>query len=134
MTEAGPHGELRAFLAEIRRRWTTMVALGRAAVATAAAASSIAVASLIDRVFHPDGLLLVVLFGTAVLIAVSALAIAAARLPRRPSDRQVARFVEERTQATQAIVLDDALVSAVDAADRPPASRPAFLPLILGEA
>ena len=133
MTDASLYEELRTFLAAVRRRWTTMVALGRVTRGTAAAASILVATVAIDRAFHPDGLLLVVLFGAAAASAALALTHAAWRMPRSPSDRQVARFVEERTRAIDAAV-DDSLISAVDAAERPASSQPAFLPLILNEA
>jgi uncharacterized protein DUF4175 len=134
MTDASRYDELRAFLAAVRRRWTTMVALGRVTRGSAVAALFLAAAAALDRAFHPDGLLLVTLFATAAASAALALTNALWRMPRTPSDRQVARFVEERTRATDAAVLDDSLISAVDAAERPSSSEPAFLPLILNEA
>ncbi len=134
MTDAGLYDELRAFLAEVRRRWTTMVALRRVARGTAVAALMLVLATAIDRAFHPDGLLLVVLFGSAAVSAAVTLANAAWRIPSGPSDRQVARFVEERSGAIDAAVLDESLISAIDAAERPSSSQPAFLPLILNEA
>jgi hypothetical protein len=134
MTDASLYDELRAFLAEVRRRWTTMVALRRVTRGAATAALILAIAAAIDRAFHPDGLLLVAVFGTVAVSAALALAHAAWRLPAPPSDRQVARFVEERTRAVDTAALDDSLISAVDAAERPPSSEPAFLPLILNEA
>ena len=129
-----PHDELRVFLATVRRRWITVVALQRAGHGTAAAAAVIAATAAVDRAFHPDGMVLVGLWIAAAVIATVSLAIAARRMPKRPTDRQVARFVEERTRALEATLLNDSLISAVDAAERPPASQPAFLPLILGEA
>ena len=129
-----PYDELRAFLAEVRRRWTTIVALQRAGHASVAAAAIVAVAAIVDRGFHPDGLVLLALCGAAASLAMLALAIAAWRMPKRPSDRQVARFVEERTQALESTPLNDSLISAIDAAERPATSQPAFLPLILHEA
>jgi len=131
---ASLHDELRAFLGEIRRRWTTTVALRRAGHGTAAAAAIVATTAAIDRAFHPDGLVLLGICVSAALGATLVLAIAAWRMPKRPSDRQVARFVEERAQALDRTVLDDSLISAVDAAERPAASQPAFLPLILHRA
>jgi uncharacterized protein DUF4175 len=132
MTDASLYDELRAFLAEVRRRWTTVVALRRVARATATATVIVVLAAAIDRAFHPDGLVLVAVFATAAVAAALALADAAWRMPASPSDRQVARFVEERT--TDAGGLDDSLISAVDAAERPSASQPAFLPLMLNAA
>jgi len=134
MIDASLYDELRAFLAEVRRRWTTVVALRRVARGTAAAALILALGAAIDRGFHPDGLTLVALFAAVAASAALALANVAWRMPASPSDRQVARFVEERTGASDAAALDDSLISAVDAAERPSSSQPAFLPLILNEA
>ena len=56
-------------------------------------------------------------------------------MPRHPSDRRVARFIEERAKALSGRELDDSLVSAIDAAERPDAAGSAgFLPLMLGDA
>ncbi len=55
------------------------------------------------------------------------------RMQRRPNDRQVARFVEERAAAADGATMDDALVSAVDVVDE--ASVPSeFGGLIVAEA
>ena len=131
---ASLYDELRAFLADVRRRWTATVALERAGQGTTAAAAIVAMMAVVDRAFHPDGLVLLGLCVAAGLIAMLGLAIAAWRMPKRPSDRQVARFVEERTQALESTLLNDSLISAIDAAERPATSQPAFLPLILREA
>ena len=124
MTDASRYDELRAFLADVRRRWTTVVALRRVARGSAMAALILVLATAIDRAFHPDGLLLVVVFGTAAASAALTLANAAWRMPVAPSDRQVARFVEERSGATDEAVWDESLISAVDAAERPSSSQP----------
>src|SRR5262245_31708758 len=134
MTDASLYDELRACLAEVRRRWTTIVALRRVARGTAAAAVILVLATVTDRAFHPDGLLLVWLWGTAAVSAALTLANTARRMPRPPSDRQVARFVEERSGATDEAVWDESLISAVDAAERPSSSQPAFLPFIFNQA
>lgn len=101
--------ELEAILNEVRRRWMRRslwraAMLGSAAAATALFAGWAAV-GLVAR----EGVPLLVATTIAVLIAAFALVSAFWALPRRPSDRQVARLVEERADG-----LDDVLATAVD--------------------
>jgi hypothetical protein len=109
--------ELQAILTEVRRRWTQRSllcawTLGAAAAATVVLAG-LGAALLVAR----DGIPLVVTVG--VVFAVAAFAIARALWPclRTPTDKQLARFVEERVNG-----LDDVVVTAVDYAARPDAS------------
>jgi hypothetical protein len=134
MTPASLRDELRAFLNRIRRRWTAMVALHHTARATVGAAVIIAAAAALDRAFHLDRLELVVLFGMATSGAVLALVIGGWKMPRPPSDRQVARFIEERTRTGDALAWEDSLATTVDAVEREGSAPPAFLPLMLNQA
>jgi hypothetical protein len=134
MTDASLHDELRALLAAVRRRWTTIVVLRATARGVTAAAALLAAIALVDRAFHPNGILLPLMIGVAWAVAAVAAWIAVRSMPRPPSDRQVARFVEERTQAGSDPALEDSLISAVDALERPSSSTPAFLPLIVRHA
>ncbi|MFL6278663.1 MAG: hypothetical protein ACJ731_00990, partial [Vicinamibacterales bacterium] len=134
MTPASLHDELRAFLNDIRRRWTAMVVLRHAGRATVAAASIVAAAAALDHAFRLDGLALVLVFGTATLVVVLAVVVAVWRMPKRPSDRQVARFIEERTQTADALAWDDSLATTIDAIEREASAQPAFLPLMLNQA
>ena len=78
-----------------------------------AAAAFLATAAVAALVSLPDGLL-TLLAVLAVLIALGAFVMTAWRLGRSPSDRQTARFVEERaSQRPDVAPLDDVLVSAV---------------------
>src|SRR5688500_452396 len=91
------HDELRALLARIRRRWFVLTALSAAARASAAAAVPLVLAATVAWVLSPSGLALVSLMGLAITASAVAAAAVLFRMPRRPDDCQVARFVEERT-------------------------------------
>jgi hypothetical protein len=120
--------ELHQHIGNIRRRWTRFVrrrAFTRAAVG---AALAIIVAVITERVFHPEGVPLLILIGAGFVLGAAAALWAMRRVPPRPSDHQVARFIEER------MPLDDSLVSAIDASARPAAAQPAFLSLLLEDA
>jgi hypothetical protein len=109
--------ELRSVLSSVRRRWTeravfrawTLGALAAAVVLLAGYGAVLAVAR--------EGASLI--FATAVTAAAALFALIQAFWPlrRRPTDRQIARYVEERAPG-----LDDVLVTAVDYADAPGAS------------
>ena len=78
-----------------------------------AAAGFLATAAVAALISLPDGLLSL-LAVLAVLTALGAFVVTAWRLGRAPSDRQMARFVEERAaQQPEVAPLDDVLVSAV---------------------
>ena len=71
---------------------------------------------------QPHGLALVLLASSSLVLAVVLPAAALWRMPRRPDDRRVARFIEERAAEDPAHgSLDDAIVTAVslNAGDRP---------------
>jgi Domain of unknown function (DUF4175) len=109
--------ELQSILAAVRRRWTRRAQL-RAWTLGATAAATVLLASvgavlLVAR----EGLPLVLTIAIALAVAVFAIARAFWPLRRSPSNRQVARFVEENSPG-----LDDVLVTAVDYAERPEAS------------
>jgi hypothetical protein len=109
------HAELQSFLAAVRRRWFAHEALCTIARAAAAACVPAAVALLLFFVLGPDGVALVALGAGATLAAIGAAAAVAVRMQRRPTDLQVARFVEERAlRLPERVQFDDALVSAVD--------------------
>src|SRR4029453_19216369 len=109
--------ELEAILSEIKRRWTQRLML-RAWTLGAAAAATIIAAGFIAAFFvAPEGLPLV--FTATLVAALSAFVLARALWPlrRRPTNRQLARFIEEHEPA-----LDDVVVTAVDYQSRPDAS------------
>lgn len=122
-----------AGLATVRRRWFALVALRTVGHACLLAAIPVIVALGLDLLLQPQGFsLLVLAAGTAVASLSLAVAVVL-RMPPRPDDRHVARFIEERAGALPGVApLDDALVSAVEIAAAPQApERAAFLPLVL---
>jgi hypothetical protein len=126
------HSELRSFLTAVRRRWFAHEALCIIGRAAAAACVPAAVALLLFFVLRPEGLALVTLGAIATLASIGAAAAVAVRMQRRPSDLQVARFVEERAlRLPERVQFDDALVTAVDARS---ASDPAFGELLAAAA
>lgn len=134
MTTASFHDELRAFLASVRRRWAAIVALRASWRVGLGIAAVVAATAATDRAMHPDGAALVLLVGATAALTIVGLVVAFWTMPKRPSDRQVAQFVEERTRSLDAPSFDDRLVSAIDAVERPASELPAFLPLVLEDA
>lgn len=123
--------ELRSFIALVRRRWTTMAALRAGARGAAMVALPIIAAVLADRFLRPDGPALLLLAAITSALAAAVVAAVAWRWPRRPADRQMARFIEERAARLPGRGLDDALVSAVAASETLDA---AFLPFVIDTA
>ena len=109
--------ELQAILAEVRRRWTQWVMLRSWTIAAAAAATVLLAGIGAVLLVAREGLSLVVTVAIVCFVALFALAGAFWPLRRRPTDRQLARFIEEKRGG-----LDDVLVTAVDYAGRPDAS------------
>ncbi len=118
--------ELRTQIEVVRRRWTSGVRRHVFARAAVGAAIAVFTVVLVERLFRPEGLFLVMLMLAGVAVGAAAAAREIWRMPRRPSDRRVARFIEERA------ALNDSLVSAVDAVARPVAAQP-FLSLLLAD-
>lgn len=110
--------ELRLLIARVRSRWLKLVAMRTVARATAAAAVPIVAGLAVDALIRPQGWLLILLAASVVLSAVGAAGFVLLRMQRRPDDRLVARYIEERSAVVGAgTPLDDELVSAVDVAD-----------------
>ena len=126
--------ELQALIAAVRRGWTRRAALRTTAQVCAAAALPLGAAAVIEYQFRPHGAALLMLAAAAVSLALAIVWRVLRTMPPRPSDRQVARFIEERATALCAGNLDDSLVSAVDAAERGSERDAAFLPLMLRDA
>ncbi|MGE3273822.1 MAG: hypothetical protein AB7O67_01835 [Vicinamibacterales bacterium] len=120
--------ELRAALAEVRRRWTRREVAGAwtlgAAAATALLLTGLVAVTLVARA----GLPLVLTTGLVTLLAVAALVRALWPLRRRPTDLQFAHYIEERAGG-----LDDVLVTAVASADRQAVQGP-MLDLLAADA
>ena len=110
------HDPLRPLLLSVRRRWRAEVVLRAIGRAAALAAAPMLAAAGIAAWLAPDDGALTLLALAAGLAGVAAIVATAWRCRETPSDRQIARFIEERV-ATRADVqpLDDVLVSAVDA-------------------
>ena len=124
---AEPHaGELRAFLRAVRRRWRTAAALRALARAVGAGTAALGVVLALDRLAAPADLPLLAAAAAALLAA----AVFALRpfwaLRRPPSDRRVARYVEERCPE-----LEDRLASAAGLSESAPAP---FRALVLRDA
>lgn len=134
MNSADLQDELRAWLGGVRRRWTRVVSLRAIARGSAIAAFVLAAAAGIDRGLRLQGWPLMALVATAVAACAVAFALSIRRRPPKPSDRQVARFIEERARLAGIATLDDSLVSAVDAVERPPLAQPVFIGQILQHA
>jgi hypothetical protein len=102
---------LRRELHRIRRRWFRVVALSVGSKTTMAAAILLAAAAAADRWWHPSGGVLLGGCALVLLLAGAAAVLFSWPYRRRPDDRRVARFIEERCPE-----FDDAIVAAVDAA------------------
>src|SRR5918996_706858 len=110
--------ELQAILAEVRRRWTRRAVLRSWMIAAAAATTVLAAGLATVLLIAREGIPLVVTVGVVCFAAIFALARAFWTLRRRPTDRQLARYIEEKFGG-----LDDVLVTAVDYSARPDASE-----------
>lgn len=109
--------ELQAILAEVRRRWTQRAVLRSWMIAAVAAAIVVFAGLIAVLVVAREGLPLVVTVAVVSFAALFALVRAFWSLRKRPTDKQLARYIEERFGG-----LDDVLVTAVDYSARPEAS------------
>src|SRR3954470_2427766 len=122
-----PYGEIRQLIDGVRARWRALVAL-RALVRGALVAALLVGAALIgSRWMDGAPVALMALVASAALLAVGVLVWCLAPLRRRPGDKQVARYIEEREPA-----LGDRLVTAVDVAQAP--NPPALANLMIADA
>ncbi|MFA5907166.1 MAG: DUF4175 family protein [Vicinamibacterales bacterium] len=101
--------ELRTILADVRARWTRRALLSAWALGAATAASMLLVGLLAVWLVAREGLPLVLAVGAVTIVAVTSLVFALLPLRQPPTDKQMARFIEE-----QAGGLDDVLVTAVE--------------------
>jgi hypothetical protein len=102
--------ELRAILAAVRARWSRRAFLHGWMVGAWTAAAMLLVGLLAVWLVAQEGVPLVLVVTVVGLIAGMALSFALVPLRRPPSDRQIARYIEE-----QAGGLDEVVVTAVDA-------------------
>jgi hypothetical protein len=128
MERDAPHVDFSAALGRVRARWTRHAVLAAAARAMLAAAAVLALAALAERVLPMADTPALVLAIAAVALVAAAAAAFAWPLRRRPDDRRVARFVEERYPEC-----GDAIVTAVDLAGRGRTDRD-FAPLVVAAA
>ena len=101
--------ELRALLADVRARWTRRALLRAWTLGAATAAAMLLVGLLAVWLVAREGVPLVLVVVAAVAVAIISLVFALLPLRQPPTDRQMARFIEE-----QAGGLDDVLVTAVE--------------------
>jgi len=104
--------ELRAILAAVRRRWSRRAFLRAWMLGAVTAAAMLAVGLLAIWLIAQEGVPLVVVVSIVGLVAGVALSAAFMPLRRPPTDKQIARFIEE-----QAGGLDEVIVTAVDRSD-----------------
>jgi hypothetical protein len=127
--------ELRSRLAAVRQRWTMLVRLHAAGRSMSGAAIGIAIAVGVLSATAANGGALLLLIATGLLATVAALWLPLRHMPESPSDRQVARFIEERAGAlTPQRSLDDTVVTAVDALGPADPGRDPFRPLLVNDA
>ena len=105
--------ELRAILATVRARWSRRAFLRAWMLGASTAGAMLLVGLLAVWLLAHDGIPLVFVVATVGLIAGVALSFAFVPLRRQPSDRQIARFIEEGTEG-----LDEVLVTAVDKSEQ----------------
>ena len=101
--------ELRAILANVRARWSRRAFLRGWMLGASAAAAMLMVGLLAVWLIAQEGIPLVFVVATVGIVAGVALSFALLPLRQPPSDRQIARFIEE-----QAGGLDEVVVTAVD--------------------
>jgi len=123
-----PHlNDLYALLKRVRVRWTLTRVVRASARAAGVVGAALLVVLLADSLFKPADLPLLGLAAAGLASALAWTGWALWPLRYRPSDRQVARFVEERCPE-----LEDRLVSATEVAERSPDS--VFRELMLADA
>jgi hypothetical protein len=101
--------ELRAILAGVRARWQRQALLAAWTLGAATAAALLLVGLLAVWLIASEGVPLVIVAGVVAALALASLGMALQPLRTPPSDRQIARLIEERAGG-----LDDVLVTAVD--------------------
>ncbi len=102
-------GELRAILDSVRARWVRRAFLRAWTLGAVTAGAMLMVGLLAVWLLAQDGIPLVIVVTTVGLVAGISLSFAFLALRMQPSDRQIARFIEE-----QAGGLDEIVVTAVD--------------------
>ena len=122
------HLDLSSRLARVRRRWRRAAALRASGRVLLAAAVVVALAAATERALAVSDVAALLLAIAAMTLVAAAVAVAAWPLRRRPDDRRVARFVEERYPSCA-----DAIVTAVDLT-RAGGAEAGFAPLVVASA
>ena len=123
---------LMALIAAVRRRWFLTAALRTVGLAMGAAAAPALVAMAIYRLTQPHGDALLVLAFAALVTALAGALLVIGRMEKRPDDVRVARFVEERAEASGRGPMDDCVVSAVQTSAVPAGDeRASFAALVI---
>jgi hypothetical protein len=112
MASDPPRDQLQELLDAVKRRLRVSVGLRGAGRSFLAAGASLSTALLLSVLLTPGDALVLLIVGTAVIVALVAAALFAWRIGRAPTDQRLARFIEERASTTDQ-PLDDVLVSAV---------------------
>jgi uncharacterized protein DUF4175 len=121
--------DIRLLIDRVRARWRTLRAFHAIVRAGLSALAAIGAALVAARWISASPTMLAVIAALAVVVTLGAAAWALLPLRRRPDDRQMARFIEERDAS-----LDDRLATAVDLAgrtDRPTATAGSALDELL---
>ena len=105
--------ELTTILADVRRRWSRRALLRAWTLGASTAAAMLLVGLVAMWLVARDGVPLVLVVASASAVAVVSLVVALWQLRHTPTDKQLARFIEERAGG-----LDDVLVTAVDHSTR----------------
>ncbi|MDQ3486219.1 MAG: hypothetical protein M3468_00630 [Acidobacteriota bacterium] len=114
------HQRLAELLSAVRRRWFMTVALRASGTAMAVAAVPILAAATVYWFVAPAGTALLALAVATLVLVVGGIALVVRRIQRRPDDRRVARFIEERVEELPGNrPMDDCVVSAVQASGVP---------------
>src|SRR5688572_25108420 len=89
-------GELRAILAEVRARWQRRALLEAWALGGLTAGAMVFVGVLAVWLVASEGVPLVLVVAAVAAVALTSLLCALLSLRQTPSDRQIARYIEER--------------------------------------
>jgi hypothetical protein len=131
MKMSDQYAHLRAFIGAVRRRWFVRAMLRTTGAAAGAAAMPAAAAWVLWRFLHVDGGALVLLTLATILTSSALVAITYWRMQRRPDDRRVARYIEEKLVAAAGRPADDTIATAVDMMASGPAVDDRFrLPIV----
>jgi hypothetical protein len=123
-------GPIQELLHRVRARWRRLVLLEVTTRAALGGTAVVAIALALSFWLSRSPVALAVLGIAGVLAVIAAVVWAAWPARHRPSDRKVARFIEERDTS-----LDERLVSAVDVVtDRTAADRPALAAAMVNDA